>query len=425
MSRAGHSSGAPALAADQGVVLVWFALLAVGLFGLASLVIDLGFVRLTRTAMVHASDGMALEGMRWRDDAGDSGRRDRARDLLARHFDDNLEVPDRSGPTPVPAPDAIGFGAGPQWGYTGGLGTVVASATLEFARPMRADRVWKPQAAFARNLTNEQSGDLVAGIFVPGVPDIETSDYLRQDFAPSDAAGAPAAPAFLARLRRSPEGEVAGVQSSGPPLNFLYGLGTAIRGEGAYNPRRDGLTLRATAIAGAAPALAVSAVPAGLLSGASGRFAPGEAIALAPFGLLAEGPIATLAPGVPQALTIDADGTLRDGGGVLWGALLQEPARLVGAPVAPISGPPAADLSGAVLAARYGDHGGLRVVSFSLLRVDLVGSSVTLTAQPGTVLPSGASRQVPAALASLAQNPSLAAAHAVASLPVLAPSLLR
>jgi hypothetical protein len=72
--------------------------------------------------------------------------------------------------------------------------------------------------------------------------------------------------AFLVRLRRSNEfGDAAGqvepsVASSGPSLPLTFGKGTTIVADdpnGGYSVRRDGLTVRATAIASVQPAMHV------------------------------------------------------------------------------------------------------------------------------------------------------------------------
>ena len=50
-----------------GYTLVFFAMLMFALMGLAALVIDIGFARLTQRQMQTAVDSAALEGLRWKD----------------------------------------------------------------------------------------------------------------------------------------------------------------------------------------------------------------------------------------------------------------------------------------------------------------------------------------------------------------------
>src|SRR5262249_29981225 len=74
--------------------------------------------------------------------------------------------------------------------------------------------------------------------------------------------------AFLVRLRRSSDFQGAadqmesGVGSSGPTLPLTFGKGTTVRGDDPladYSVRRDGLTVRATAIAATRPAMHLGA----------------------------------------------------------------------------------------------------------------------------------------------------------------------
>ncbi len=79
----------------------------------------------------------------------------------------------------------------------------------------------------------------------------EDSTYVREDL---DVNGVGA---FLVRLRRSREANIPGVSSSGPTTPLMFGRATMIPTEANANgwaPRRDGVTVRATAIADARPA---------------------------------------------------------------------------------------------------------------------------------------------------------------------------
>src|SRR5436853_621049 len=92
-------------------VLPPFALLLFVIFAFAALVIDMGFVFLTRRQMQTAVDAAALEGLRKRDDpalaaaARDAARRQAASNLTALVFDDNLNPGDG---------DPLNLGAGPE-----------------------------------------------------------------------------------------------------------------------------------------------------------------------------------------------------------------------------------------------------------------------------------------------------------------------
>ena len=60
---------------EHGTVLVLFALLFVGIFGLLGAVVDGGRLRVTRQQMDAGAECAALEGVRFRDTEGDAGRR--------------------------------------------------------------------------------------------------------------------------------------------------------------------------------------------------------------------------------------------------------------------------------------------------------------------------------------------------------------
>jgi len=100
---------------------------------------------------------------------------------------------------------------------------------------------------------------------------VEDSVYRRSDFVPANpnpqgGLGNTPDDSFLVRMRRTNNFQgldaIPGVSSSGPALPFLFGRGTVMSVNqagpfGGYNPRVHGLTVRATAIADARPALAV------------------------------------------------------------------------------------------------------------------------------------------------------------------------
>lgn len=438
-----------------GYVLVLVALMLVGLFGLAALTIDLGLARATQVSMQTAADAAALEGLRGRDDLGwtddalqtpgvavdatarDAARRGRASALVAVTFDDDLDPSNG---------DALALGAGPVLGHDAGTGDWHASQLLTVdADP--AARVYDPR--LEANAGDDEAGDLLAGAWRgdddPSSPRAEGADYARADLIPRPVAAASAdagiaaesSSAFLARLRRSPDllglDELPGISSRGPALPFLFGLGTTIHQapSGAYDPREHGITVRATAIADARPALVVGpSAPAG-----------GEPrLGLAPFTL--DEAAWTEAAAAPHRFPVDTPRSVFVVGGELrWDAA--DPATKVGQ--ATTTAPPG-DVTAVVVGMSlplYLAHDTLRgegyvaitragvVVGFGWATVTEAGaalsarSSLTITKRVGRVAPSNASAvaharrplvDVPLALPS----PPFAARHAL-----LAPALVR
>jgi hypothetical protein len=266
-------------------VLGLFALLLFALLSIMTLVIDLGLVTLTRVQMQQAADTAAVEGLRGRNPGFDDGfkgdclRRRSAANLAAWTFDDDFD----------PTSDALQLGAGPDVALVDGVGDLDAGAAIELS----PSRVYSPQ--LQRNQSgNVAHGDMVSGAFAYTADPRpqEASDYLRADFAPlppigpgtnglagcprdDDFTGVPASgatplrdPAFLVRLRRTPDrdglDDVPDVSSRGSTLPLLFGRGTTIQPgpDAGFSVRRDGLTVRATAIADQRPALRVgSGVP--------------------------------------------------------------------------------------------------------------------------------------------------------------------
>jgi hypothetical protein len=288
------------------VVLIVFAM-----FGVLALVIDIGYARVTRAQMQQAADVAALEGLRNRDVgvinpatgvgaanafASDCLRRIAAHRAVHWVFDDNFDPTDG---------DPYQFGAGPRVELSEGVTNLHALQTMSVPDVP----VYKPDLQL--NQLNDVHGDMVSGRFCytvePGTlegadyaetlvceePQRGSGAYSRVDFNPSPttpiATAAAECPlpdeelpttwpastaslatvndsAFLVRLRRSNElrdfaDQVeSGVASSGPALPLLFGKGTTIHGDDPgsdYSIRRDGLTVRATAIADIRPALHV------------------------------------------------------------------------------------------------------------------------------------------------------------------------
>jgi len=294
-------------------VLAQVALLSFALCALLSLAIDIGYARLTQGQMQNAADTAALEGLRRRDVgvrnpvtgaivndpfASDCIRRASANRLVRWTFDDDLDA--TNGET------GYQFGAGPVVNLTEGVTSAHALQTVSIPE----QPVYKPDPQL--NQRNQVYGDMVSGRFcyttdprpseggeyelqdiVCTAPQRGSGIYSRGDFNPSGAS--PSAPAglaecplpddappnpwplggtgsldtvddsgFLVRLRRSNElqGFVDQVEpsvaSSGPSLPLLPGKGAAIHGDDPtsdYSVRRDGLTVRATAIASVRPAM--------------------------------------------------------------------------------------------------------------------------------------------------------------------------
>jgi Putative Flp pilus-assembly TadE/G-like len=184
--------------------------------------------------------------------------------------------------------------AAPAVAVSGGLGgDIDAAALLSLTTPGVPDPALQPNVA-NQTLVNDERGDLVAGTYQgdpsdhagtlmsnlstdhtegPTLANPERNNYHRGDFAASDPAVDPnPGNAFLARLRRTTtpvprsdgtqdDDSVANVSSSGATLPYLFGRGSMIHRDDSstsgYNPRAHGITVRATGIADAVPAMAV------------------------------------------------------------------------------------------------------------------------------------------------------------------------
>jgi putative Flp pilus-assembly TadE/G-like protein len=296
-------------------VLVQIAILAFAMCGVLALVIDVGYLRLTQTEMQNAADTAALEGLRKRDIgvrnpitgqtvndafASDCIRRASANRLVRWTFDDDFD------PTDGDADHQ--FGAGPVIDLTEGATSLHALQTISVPEA----HVYDPDPQL--NQQNQVHGDMVSGRFcyttdpfpseggtyelqdiVCTEPQRGSGSYARGDFNPNLTSPGPPpglgecpAPddvppnpwplpgtgslsgiddsAFLVRLRRSNEfvdnaGQVEpAIASSGPALPLTFGKATTIFGDdptSTYSIRRDGVTVRATAIAGVRPAMHV------------------------------------------------------------------------------------------------------------------------------------------------------------------------
>ena len=254
----------------RGTVLLLVVFLMLVLMGLVGLTVDLGMARATQLQLQTSADASALEGLRLRDagttpQLGDLDRRVAAARLASLPFDEDLDPG-------TPASELV-LGGGPV--YETGVGGIddPQGGLLVTSGPYLPEL----QLNLAGNLVH---GDLVAGTYEaldPVLPGSSTwhaegFDYTRSDFVPASAVGSPSAPSFLVRHRRThgrqPLDRVAGVSSAGPALPFLFGLGSGLLSASdpaSYDPRRDGLTIRATAIADARPVLSAGFSGPGLL----------------------------------------------------------------------------------------------------------------------------------------------------------------
>ncbi|MBL8861924.1 MAG: Tad domain-containing protein [Planctomycetes bacterium] len=259
-------------------MLVLFALLAFVFFAVAGLAIDIGLANLTQAQMQSAVDSAAIEGCRWRnfdETIGDSHaeKRRKTSAMVRLAFDDDLH-PTQGGYVPgngtafLPADDADAaqLGAGPALRVSGGVGAWNANAVVGAQPDAELARIDDPR--LQPNIQNRPQGDIVVGTFDPDEPGREQSSYQRRDFTPA-VSGTQRVNALsvLVRMRRAGDGNPddvqPGVSSSLPTLPFVFGLGsTMLRAPGeSWDPRRDGLTVRATAIASARPAMRVGRPP--------------------------------------------------------------------------------------------------------------------------------------------------------------------
>ncbi|MBL8827720.1 MAG: hypothetical protein JNM18_12145 [Planctomycetaceae bacterium] len=287
----------------RGTTLVLFAVLLFALLPMMALVLDLGIVRVTQRQMQTAANVAAIEGLRHRDSKTDVERREAARDTVKQLFDDNLD----------PNTPSTGFSAGPQALVVPNTGTPLIGNSYRWSPQLMTDgnqlpivTQFRPTLQLNRD-DNKQYGDLVAGTYdTTAASDPNTlfteqtivsgmtfDYYKRNDFTAVDVADVSTSRSFLARLRRTrlyendqePDDE-SGVSSAGPPVPFVFGRGGLASGgtpdpNALWNQREAGVTVRATAIADARPALTVGpAIPRQLYTGL-----PTTIDGLAPFAL--------------------------------------------------------------------------------------------------------------------------------------------
>lgn len=270
---------------QAGTALVLFAVLVFAIFGIAALTVDLGFASLGQAQMQATADTAALAGVRLRDYdvyrwRSNLYRRPLVSDIVRQTTDDDLHPTNpvaASDPfhvdLPADGPDELRFGMGPSIRLTDGIGEANASALIVVPDSTSTDAAdqWIDDPQLQSNTRNAACGDIVSGRFNSLTSHAEDDVYERADFTPAlpvgfDNTGGANAIGMLVRLRRTtgdnPLDEVDQISSRGATLPFLFGLGTSIHAAGpGYNPRRDGLTLRAVSIASGRPALRIGPPP--------------------------------------------------------------------------------------------------------------------------------------------------------------------
>lgn len=251
----------------SGQSLLVMVLLLVVLAGVMALTLDFGFVLMSRRQMQSAVNTAALEGGRDIDGMG----RENAREFVRNTFDDDLD----------PSHNASTIGAGIEHSLVqrdANDRPVLGQGTgSQGVFQNRLSYIYRPELQL--NPGNAAHGDLVIGEYdEDSETHAESHSYLRSDFQV-----VPNGNAFLARLRKTPiRSGVANVldrepsvSSSGTGSPLLMGHLTWFRVSppGTYDIRRDGVTVRATAIADTKPIVHVgsgnapglySAIPFGL-----------------------------------------------------------------------------------------------------------------------------------------------------------------
>lgn len=266
-----------------------FALIAVGLFAIMALMVDLGLATLTQRQMQTASDSAALEILRDRDHtrlnattSGEPYTRDRRRRQFNTPFADAPFV-QRVG-TEVIAGQTNGPGA--YIHHAAGAGGLQAGSSFTqtgWSAPGLRLNYEYDEAADINNPINRQNGDVVSGTWVGnGVEGLagnprwmETEDYDRLDFVPASAEDAPFGRAVLVRLRKTRNNfDPAAlaldneplVSTTGRTLPLLFGRGTTIQGTNSpteeFSIRHRGIAVRATTITNTHPAVRVGVAQA-------------------------------------------------------------------------------------------------------------------------------------------------------------------
>lgn len=262
----------------SGAILLLFALLTFVFFAIAGLVIDVGLANLAQAQMQVAVDTAAIEGCRWRnfdEQLGDSNaeKRRKASAMARLVFDDDLHptlggyTPENAtSPYPMDDVDSANLSAGPGLKVSDGTGAWNANAVVGTQSESELARLDDPRLQV--NSQNRRHGDMVTGRYDPSAAHTESGAYVRPDFAPAvPGIQNLSSLSFLVRMRRA--GDVngldgqSGISSSLPTLPIVMGLGsTILQAPGDdWDPRRDGITVRATAIASARPAMRIGRPP--------------------------------------------------------------------------------------------------------------------------------------------------------------------
>jgi len=383
------------------MVLLLYSLFFYVVFAIAAATVDTGLARLTHLQMRTGSEAGALEGMRLAD-GDDLARREAVRDVVSWVYDENLD-------TGTPDDGAL-FVAGPRFELDAGVGDARALQTLTIPDPP----VERP--VLELNTGDEPHGDMVSGRYdLDDLAHTEDGSYSRSDFEAGD--GGAGARAFLVRMRRTrdptdpsvvdPLDDEAGVSSSGAALPYLFGRGALLSNE----HRRRGITVRATAIAAARPAMTVGRA-----------FADGDGAA--PFTLSEAFWNALEAD--PVALGIEADGSLTSEGAPV-GFFVVRRVWSVGNTLPPAVPASAVDPA-EVLVPVHASLDAERVVGFGRIAVvEQTADSLTVVRLPGAVAPRNASAVVAPGLAGLARATvrELMERNRALQEPVTAPVLVR
>jgi hypothetical protein len=255
--------------------LVFFVLM---LFGVAAMAVDLGLAFLTQVQMQNAADSAALEGLRQTSacDPSDTTCIDAARDAASMmagwSFDADFDLNNDNQDPGNPDPRRIGGGllefSGTEQTEMQGLPLFDPNST----------QLYRP--TLARNSANAASGDLVRGRvchpestcdpWTDPAHD-ELPDYSVRDFTPSTTTDPAANTSFLVRVRRTGVADSTQGETSGPTLPFLFARGTFVHKDdntttnpSGYDPRLNGLSVRALSIADSRLAMSVGVPRSGI-----------------------------------------------------------------------------------------------------------------------------------------------------------------
>lgn len=250
--------------ARRGQSLVLFVFVLVALIGILALTLDFGFVILARRHMQTGVNASAKAGMRAEALIAESTRRENARTALRLNFDDDFDLSSNATTIGAGIDTSLVQGNGYQATTIGPPGT-----SLEDDLANRSAFIYRPDD-FELNTGNAVHGDIVTGGYTTSASHEEDSSYSRSDFNPLGSR------AMLVRMRRThdPNGldDVAGVSSGsgGLPLILARAGWIAVGDAGdPYSVRRDGVTVRATAIAEGVAARAVGVTDLSSLLGAA------------------------------------------------------------------------------------------------------------------------------------------------------------